>query len=241
VPLHRVDEFGSLIGQFNRMVTELRDKEQLRRTFGAHVGRKAADEILARDPGVGGIEQEITVVFVDIRSFTARAAHLPPQQTVGLLNQFLAEMVAVVEGEHGGMINQFLGDGFMALFGVGSDPQNHADQAMAAAQSMLRQLEQLNVEFEKRGHPSLAIGIGINTGPAIVGSIGSPERMEFTSIGTTVNVASRIESLNKMLGTTLLISKSTRDALQHPTSLEALPPQPVKGVDQPVEVFTVVG
>jgi adenylate cyclase len=239
VPLHRVDEFGSLIGQFNRMVTELRDKERLRRMFGAHVGRNAAEEILARDPGVGGIEQEITVMFVDIRSFTARAAHLAPQATVTLLNEFLAAMVQVVEGEFRGMINQFTGDGFMALFGVSADSRNHADTAVAAGAAMLQRLARLNLEFENRGQPSLAIGIGINTGPAIVGSIGSPERMEFTGIGTTVNIASRIEALNKTLGTSLLLSRATRDALHEARELRAMAPQPVKGVDEPVEVFTL--
>lgn len=239
VPLHRVDEFGSLIGQFNRMVSELRDKERLRRMFGAHVGRKAAEEILARDPGVGGIEQEITVMFVDIRSFTARAAHLDPQKTVALLNEFLAAMVEVVEGEHGGIINQFTGDGFMAIFGIGRDSQDHAEQAVTTARAMLRRLARLNSELQARGEPPLAIGIGINTGPAIVGSIGSPERMEFTGIGTTVNVASRIEALNKTLGTALLVSRTTREQLRDGAELQALPPQTVKGVDEPVEVFTV--
>ena len=240
VPLRRADEFGSLIGQFNRMVTQLRDKERLRRMFGAHVGQKAAEHILARDPGVGGIEQEITVMFVDIRSFTARAARLDPYQAVALLNEFLEAMVEVVEGEHGGMVNQFMGDGFMTLFGVGSAAGAHADKAVASARSMLHRLERLNLELEQRGHPALAIGIGINTGPAIVGSIGSAERMAFTGIGTTVNVASRIESLNKTLGTTLLLSKATRDALKRTLALKALPPQIVKGVAEPVEVFTLV-
>ncbi|HEV2095454.1 MAG TPA: adenylate/guanylate cyclase domain-containing protein, partial [Chthoniobacterales bacterium] len=239
VPLSRADEFGSLIGEFNHMVAELREKERLRRTFGAHVGRKAAEEILARDPGVGGIEQKITVMFVDIRSFTARAAHLDPQQAVGLLNKFLEAMVEVVESEDGGMINHFTGDGFMALFGVGDDSRNHAEQALATGVSMLRRLDRLNLELERCGHPALAIGIGINTGPAIVGSIGSSERMEFTGIGTTVNVASRIESLNKTLGTTLLLSKATRDALPSGVALHTLPPQAVKGVDELVEVFTL--
>jgi len=119
VPLRRADEFGALIGEFNHMVTELREKETLRQTFGAHVGRKAAEEILSRDPGLGGTEQEITVMFVDIRSFTARSARLSPTKTVGLLNEFLRVMVDAVEGENGGMINKFLGDGFMALFGIG--------------------------------------------------------------------------------------------------------------------------
>ena len=239
VPLHRADEFGALIGQFNRMVTELREKEQLRRMFGAHVGRQAADQILARDPGVGGIEQEITVMFVDIRSFTARAAGLDPHQAVALLNEFLEAMVEVVEGEHGGMINHFMGDGFMALFGVGSDADSHADKALASGRSMIQRLERLNFDLVKRGHPALAIGIGINTGKAIIGSIGSSERMEFTGIGTTVNVASRIESLNKTLGTTLLLSKATRDALSDTAGLTALPPQLVKGVGEPIEVFTL--
>jgi len=238
VPLRRADEFGALIGEFNRMVTELREKERLRQTFGAHVGRKAAEEILTRDPGLGGTEQEITVMFVDIRSFTARSAHLSPTKAVGLLNGVLRAMVEVVEGEHGGMINKFLGDGFMALFGIGSDSRNHADKALAAARSIQRTMERLNAQRAARGEDPIQIGIGINTGPAIVGSIGSPERMEFTVIGNTVNVASRIEALNKTLGTSLLLSKETRDALRQLPTLRALPQQPVKGVEQLVEVFT---
>jgi adenylate cyclase len=238
VPLRRADEFGALIAEFNHMVTGLREKERLRQTFGVHVGRQAAKQILERDPGLGGTEQEITVMFVDIRSFTEHSAHLTPAKAVGLLNEFLRAMVEVVEGEHGGMINKFLGDGFMALFGVDSHSRNHADKALAAGRSMQRKLERLNLERAQRGEDSIGIGIGINTGPAIVGSIGSPERMEFTVIGNTVNVASRIEGLNKTFGTSLLISKATRDALHRATELRALPPQQIKGVDEPVEVFT---
>jgi adenylate cyclase len=239
VPLKRADEFGALISEFNRMIAGLREKEELRKTFGLHVGRKAAERILARDPGLGGIEQEITVMFVDIRSFTARAANLKPHQAVGLLNEFLQAMVEVIEGEHGGMINQFLGDGFMALFGVDSEAHNHADKALAAGRDLERRLERLNFELARRDDEPIRIGIGINTGPAIVGSIGSPERMEFTAIGDTVNVASRIEGLNKTLDTTLLISKATHDALRRRVALQALPAQLVKGVSEPVEIFTV--
>src|SRR5438445_388213 len=131
-------------------------------------------------------------VFVGVLSFTARFGCLPPTQAVGLLKEFLRAMVEAVESEHGGMINKFLGDGFMALFGIGSDTRNHADKAVAAACSIQRTMERLNAQRAARGEDSIQIGIGINTGPAIVGSIGSPERMEFTVIGNTVNVASRI-------------------------------------------------
>ncbi len=239
VPLRRADEFGALIGEFNRMVTELREKERLRQTFGAHVGRKAAEEILSHNPGLGGHEQEITVMFVDIRSFTARSANMSPTEAVGLLNEFLREMVDAVEGENSGMINKFLGDGFMALFGIGRDTENHADEALAAARSIQQTLQRLNSERQARGEDPIQIGIGINTGPAIVGSIGSPERMEFTVIGNTVNVASRIEALNKTLGTSLLLSRETRNALRNAAELRPLPAQAVKGVEQPVEIFMI--
>jgi adenylate cyclase len=239
VPLRRADEFGALIGEFNHMVKELREKERLRQSFGAHVGRIAAEEILTRDPGLGGTEQIVTVMFVDIRSFTARSAYLSPTKAVGLLNEFLRVMVKTVEGEHGGMINKFLGDGFMALFGIGKSNANHADDAVAAARSIQRNLGQLNADRSARGEEAIHIGIGINTGPAIVGSIGSPERMEFTVIGNTVNVASRVEALNKTLGTSLLLTKETRAALQKGVELRELPSQTVKGVDQPVAIYTI--
>src|SRR5207253_1773965 len=126
VSLRRADELGLLAAEFNRMVTELREKERLSRTFGLHVGRRAAEQILARDPGLGGVEQTITVMFVDLRSFTRRAETCPPAEMVRLLNRFLEVMVRIVESQHGGMINKFLGDGFVALFGIGPESDGHA-------------------------------------------------------------------------------------------------------------------
>ncbi len=239
VPLMRADEFGSLIGEFNRMVVELREKERLRQTFGLHVGRKAAAQILARDPGLGGSEQVITVMFVDIRSFTQRSADAPPQKVVALLNEFLRLMVQAVEEQHAGMINKFLGDGFMALFGVGVEDDAGADEAVNAAEAMLEQLRGLNASLAARGEELTCIGIGIHTGPAIVGSIGSPQRLEFTAIGSTVNLASRVESLTKTVGETVLLTEATRAALTKPFELKAVPPQKVKGVAQPVPVWAL--
>jgi adenylate cyclase len=239
VPLMRADEFGSLIGEFNRMIIELREKERLRRTFGLHVGAKAAEQILARDPGLGGIERTITVMFVDIRSFTERSAGTPPAKVVALLNEFLRVMVHAVEEHHSGMVNKFLGDGFMALFGADGESEAHADEAVHAAGEMVVHLRELNQRLAARGDEMMCIGIGLHTGPAIIGSIGSPERLEFTAIGSTVNLASRIESLTKVVGETVLLSDATRAALHQRVVLTEHPPQKVKGVAEPVRVWAL--
>ena len=219
-------------------IEERKQLEHARDTLGLHVGPRVAEQILARDGRVGGTEQYVTVMFVDIRSFTSRTANLNPHEAVSLLNRFLHAMVQVVEIEHGGMINKFLGDGFMALFGVDDNRDNHADKALAAGHDLEWRLERLNSDLTRRGEQPIRIGIGINSGRVIVGSIGSPERMEFTVIGSTVNIASRIEALNKTLGTTLLLSRATRNALRQPLALRALPLQCIEGVERPLEIFT---
>ena len=239
LPVRRADEFGALVADFNNMVGELREKEHVRRVFGLHVGEKVAQQILSRDPELGGSEQIITVMFLDIRGFTARAAGASPKVVINLLNRFLQKMVAIIENEHDGSVNKFLGDGLMAIFGLGAENVAHADDALRAARAMLRGLADLNGELRAAGDIPLQIGIGLNTGRAIVGSIGSPERMEFTVIGDTVNLASRIEALNKTAGTSLLLSRATRDAMKDHVDLRALPPQPVKGMDELVEIFTL--
>jgi adenylate cyclase len=237
VPMHRADEFGLLAAEFNQMIRELRGKEKLRRTFGLHVGQRASEQILARDPGLSGVEQTITVMFVDIRSFTHRSAVCPPAEMVRLLNEFLKVMVEIVETQHGGMINKFLGDGFIALFGVGADSAGHAAAAVRAGAEMLRGLATLNERLMGTCGDPLAIGIGIHTGPAIVGSIGSPDRLEFTAIGSTVNLASRIEGLTKTVGTPLLFTAATKQQADEEIAAREYPPQTVRGVDEPVAVY----
>ena len=237
LPCQRADEFGALFGEFNHMVSELRDKERLRKIFGVHVGQEAARQILARGLNLGGTEQVVTIMFVDIRGFTSRSAKCDPATAVALLNQFLTAMVGVVETEHGGLVNKFLGDGFMAVFGIGADTARHADDALAAGRAMQRKLDELNRDLTTRGEPPMQIGIGINTGPAIVGSIGSPERLEFTVIGSAVNLASRIEALTKTVGAPMLLTEATATALQQRDGLRDCGLQQVRGVDQPVRVF----
>jgi adenylate cyclase len=237
LPVTRADEFGLLLGEFNNMIRGLKEKEKLRQTFGLHVGARAAEEILKRDPGLSGVEEEITVMFVDIRSSTAQAAVLRPAEVVEMLNDFFRVTVRVVEEENGGMVNKYLGDGFMALFGAGDANSSHADEAVCAGRDILAGLDALNRELVGRGRAPIRIGIGLHTGPAVVGSIGSPQRLEFTAIGNTVNIASRIESLTKTVGRPMLLTHAVRSRLTIDFPLDLLPPQQVRGIDEPVTVF----
>ena len=237
LPCQRADEFGALFGEFNHMISELRDKERLRKIFGVHVGQEAAKQILARGLSIGGSEQVVTIMFVDIRGFTSRSANIEPARAVALLNAFLTAMVGVVETEHHGMVNKFLGDGFMAVFGIGANTDRHADDAVMAGRAMQKRLDELNQQLVDRGEAPMQIGIGINTGPAIVGSIGSPDRLEFTVIGSAVNVASRIEALTKTVGAPFLVTEATANALHQRDGLRDCGPQAVRGMPEPMRVF----
>src|SRR5438034_5294098 len=235
----RADEFGRLLSEFDHMVRELRDKEKLRQTFGLHVGKRAAERILARDPGLSGVEEEITVMFVDMRSWTARASVSAPADVVEVMNDFFRVTVRVVEEEHRGMVNKYLGDGFMAIFGAGDSGSNHADDAVAAGREILAAVKKLNEDLAAKGRAPIQIGIGIHCGPAIVGSIGSPQRLEFTAIGNTVNIASRVEGLTKATGKPLLVTAAVRDRSGDSFSFEELPPQEVRGIDGRLSIFAV--
>ncbi|MFP6766033.1 MAG: adenylate/guanylate cyclase domain-containing protein, partial [Planctomycetaceae bacterium] len=250
--LQRADEFGPLIDAFNHMIEDMRAKRELRRRFGLHVGRQTARIILAQDPGLSGTEQTITVMFCDIRNFTARCAVTPANEIVPLLNRFLTMMVDVVENRHHGNVNKFLGDGFMALFGIGeqhtdSGPdsiscgRNHAADAVHAGLSMIACLEEMNAELAGTDIPTLGIGVGVHTGTAVVGSMGSDDRLEYTAIGDTVNLASRVESLTKSVGEPLLMTRETAARIKDAFDIQSLEPQSVKGQPEPVAIFTVAG
>jgi adenylate cyclase len=156
-----------------------------------------------------------------------------------MLNAFLRVMVHAVETQHRGIINKFLGDGFMALFGIGDDGGDHADEAVATGRDLLAALDGLNTTLTSEGRDAIKIGIGIHTGAAIVGSIGSPERLEFTAIGSAVNIASRIEALTKTLERPLLLTAGTAEHLREKSALEEFPPQAVRGVEEPMRVYSV--
>jgi adenylate cyclase len=242
----RPGEFGRLTDRFNDMTAELARARLTRETFGQFVRPDVRDEILERYPGMGGGVEEVTVVFIDIRGFTRRSAGEPPERVVDLLNRFLTLAVAAVEG-HGGWVNKFLGDGLMALFGAPRPCAAHADKAVAAALDLLARLARLNGELKSQGQEPLAVGIGLHTGPALVGCVGATlsedglERMrkEFTAIGETVNLAQRLEQLTKTRGGPILLSDATRQRLRGPVALTCLGPQELYGYIDRITVHRI--
>jgi adenylate cyclase len=240
----RPDEWGRLSNRFNDMAAALGRARQLRETFGQFVSPAVRDEILARIPGLEVTVQEVTVMFADIRGFTRRCAGEPPERVGLLLNRFLTLALRAVE-EKGGLVNKFLGDGFMALFGATRQRDDHADLAVASAYDLLLRLDGLNDELRRQGQAPLAVGVGIHTGPALVGCFGATleadgggilMRREFTAIGETVNLCQRLEQLTKTCGGPILLSEETRCRLRLSTCLESLGPQSVPGAPQPLVV-----
>jgi adenylate cyclase len=161
---------------------------------------------------LGGQAKHVTVLFSDIRGFTSMAETMTPEQVVGFLNDYFSEMVEAVM-ENGGILDKYLGDGMMAVFGSFGDQPDHARRAVLASLRMKALLAKINGERAVADKPPIAIGIGIHSADVIVGNIGSKKRLEYTHIGDGVNVASRVQALNKEYGTTILITGATFDAI----------------------------
>jgi class 3 adenylate cyclase len=210
----------------------------IRETFGRYLSRKVVDEILSSPDGskIGGRRETVTILMADLRGFTGRSETRDPEETLGLLNRFFGSMAKIITS-YDGMIDEFLGDGILTIFGV---PERHEDdpaRAVACALEMQNALEQLNAELRSEGIRPLEMGIGINTGPVIVGNIGSKIRAKYGIVGMPVNTASRIESLT--VGGQVLIGEPTYRFVQ--ADVVADPPQTVmmKGYKEPLVCFPV--
>ena len=233
LPVVQDDDLGALAASFNRMQDGLAERERLQAAFGSYVDPALATRLLEQGDDIfTGERRDVTVMFVDIRDFTPFAEANTAEDTVSHLNA-LFEIVVPAVLDAGGHVNKYLGDGALAVFGAPNTLNQHADAAVTAA---LRIDQHVIERFEG----SLRIGIGINTGKVIAGTIGGGGKLEFTLIGDTVNVAARIEQLTKTTGATILLTQHTLDALaQRPAGLIDRGAHEVKGKSGTVHVHAL--
>jgi class 3 adenylate cyclase len=187
-----------------------------------------------------GERREVTILFQDIRGFTALSENTDPADLLRILNEFLTEIVAAVEGE-AGVLHKFTGDGVMALFGAPIAHPDDPERAVRTALDMVRRLDALNRRWAGSGGPHLRIGIGVHTGEVVAGQIGPDDRIEYSVIGDPVNLASRIEGLTKEVGATILVSAATASRLDAGFRFGNRTVVPVRGKEAPVEVVEVLG
>ena len=218
--------------QFEASIAAATARDYVTNLFGQHVSPQVVDRLLAAGSTRSSDTRQVAVMFVDIRGFTAAARSRTPQEVVDRLDAAFTVLVEIVD-RNGGIVNKFLGDGFLALFGAPLDNPDAPRRAVTAAREMLAAIEQQNIGSDW----PLRIGIGLHLGHVVAGNVGSPRRKEYTVIGDTVNLASRIEGLNKEFGSQLLISDTVRQAIGQGVDAVPLGDVPIRGYEQPVRVW----
>jgi adenylate cyclase len=237
-PVRTGDELEELGERFNEMVEGLEERDQLRTTFGKYMTESVMSHLMANKVRLGGDLLPVTVLFSDIRGFTATSERLDAQTLVALLNEYFAEMVEIVM-DHGGVVDKYIGDAIMVVFGAPVPREDDALRAVRAALAMRRALARLNERLEARGVAPIRTGIGIHSGDVVAGNIGCERRMEYTVIGDAVNLASRLESCTKDVGADVVISGTTYGLVRDEIDGRFLQTISVKGRAQTVEVYAV--
>lgn len=227
------DEIGELIRSFNEMVDGLKEREELHSALGTYVDPVVADRLLREGQVLEGQELEATVMFVDIVSYTSRVENMQPPEVVAELNTFFQLLLPIVNA-HGGHTNKLLGDGFMAVFGAPVVLDDHADRALSAAVEM-------QAALDGRYSGAFRAGIGLNSGSVVVGTTGGSSKLDFTVIGDTVNVASRVEGLTRETGDGIILTEETKDRLKR-TDYALVPrgQATVKGRAAPVQTYAAL-
>lgn len=239
--LETKDEFGELSERINEMTEGLKERDRLKVSFARYVSQHIMEKIIHSETPLKleGERRKITVLFSDIRQFTLLAEQLPPEAVLSLLNDYFEQMIEVIF-KYNGTLDKFIGDGIMAEFGAPLDDRLQERHAVAAAIEMQNKLDILCQKWAQENRPTLKIGIGIHTGEAVVGNVGSEKRTEYTAIGDTVNVASRLEQATKILKVPVLVSETTYLGCKEDFAFKDLGSMALPGRKEQIRVYTIV-
>jgi adenylate cyclase len=230
---------GNVLGHY---FVEAREKRWIRQAFGRYVS-PALVEVITTHPErleLGGEEVETTVLFADLEGFTQLSETMPPQTLIGLLNDYFTPMTQIIMS-HRGTLDKYIGDALMALWGAPVPLPDHALQACWAALEMQQTMTELQEDWRTQGLPPLVARLGLHTGSVVAGNVGSRDRFNYTVLGDTVNLASRLEGVNKVYGTRILLSEETSQRVKDRLLLRELDLVQVKGRAQPVRVYELLG
>jgi adenylate cyclase len=233
VPVTTGDETGELAASFNAMVQGLAERERIRDAFGTYLDREVAEYILSDEFDEEGRELEVSVLFTDVRDFTGFSADAEAKEVVAALNR-LFEVVVPVISRHGGHVDKFEGDGLLAVFGAPAPYRDHAKRATRAAMEICRRVNERDEAGELR------VGVGVNTGRVVAGAVGGAGRLNFSVIGDAVNIAARVEAATRDLDRDVLITSATADGLGDDINAESEGAHDLKGIADPVELFSIV-
>ncbi len=223
-----------------KVTVEEKEKRKIKNIFSKYVSKGVVDELLKnQEVKLGGEKRVVSVLFSDIRGFTSMSEKIKPEEVVSILNEYLSEMTDIIFTNKG-TLDKFIGDAVMAVFGSPIFLKDHAQRAVKTAVLMIKKLDELNEKWEKQGKKTLKIGIGINSGEVIAGNMGSLKRMEYTVIGDNVNLASRLESMNKELGTEILISENTYKEVKDIVRVRKFENIKIRGKEESITVYEVL-
>ncbi|MDT8318256.1 MAG: adenylate/guanylate cyclase domain-containing protein [bacterium] len=224
-----------------RYMTEEKEKKKVRNAFQYYMTSSVVNEVLKDSDKLklGGEKKVLSVLFSDIRGFTNISEQMTPEMLVHFLNEYLTVMTDIVF-DHDGVLDKYMGDAIMAMYGAPLEQKDHPVRACKTALDMMKALKHLHKSWEKQGLPKIDIGLGISTGPMVVGNMGSERRFDYTVMGDTVNLGSRLEAINKMYGTNIIISEGTYSAVRDFFICRELDAVRVKGKDRPVKIYELM-
>jgi class 3 adenylate cyclase len=236
LPVRSRDELGRLTGAFNQMLEGLRQRDFIRSAFGRYVSPEVAQQLLESPEGLrfGGEKRVVTVLMSDLRGYTRFAEQGDPARVMDVLNAYLARMTDIIV-QHGGTINEFIGDAVFAVFGAPLAHPDHAERAAACALGMQRAMADLNRQHAAAGLPRFEMGIGVNTGEAVVGNIGSEQRAKYAVVGSAVNISARVEGAT--VGGQVFITATTYEAIKGLAVVSAPMAVEVKGLSEPLQLY----